>query len=158
MALLDGLKQKAVESIQDQDLQKKWIEKGFDQVVAAARKNLPEGDDEEVRAVRETAEYGLAKLERHKGALVGLGQHGLRSTITLLGLGRYDDAAEHAALVRLRTSASWDDVTAVLLETAEAGNQAKRDLDAEIEEVKDALKDIGATAAKALLPLLLAVI
>ena len=159
MPLLDKLKEKALDAINDEEKQAKWVDKGFDSAVKAARDLIPTADDEaEIKSLADAAEYGLKKLEKHKSALVGLGQHGLRSTISLLGLGQYDEAARHAALVELRTTASWLEVNKAILSTAAEGNQAKRDLDAKIEEVKDVLKDIGTTAAKAVLPFLLAVI
>ena len=147
MSLIDNLKDKAIAAISDEEKQKDWISKGFDSAVKEGHKLLPQGDDE-----------GESKLEKHKSALVKLGQHGLRSTLSLLALGDYGGAARHAALVTLRTTASWDEVSDTIVATAEAGNQAKRDLDAAIKEFKDVLKDIGITAAKSLLPILLALI
>lgn len=157
MSLLDSLKEKAISAISDEEKQKEWVEKGFDAAVKEGRKLLPAGDGE-LKPVREAGEYALGKLEKHKGTLVKLGQHGLRSTLSMLALGDYDGAARHAALVTLRETASWGEVSATIRETADAGNQAKRDLDAEIKEIKAALKDIGITAAKSLLPILLALI
>lgn len=164
MSLLDTLIAKAAETVNDEERQKKWVEKGFDSALAEARKLLPDapsdlGDEGvEAKALRETAEFGLDKLEKHRDTLASLGAHGLRSTITLVGLGKYDDAAKHAALLRLRKSASWGEVSNAILSVAREGNEAKRQLDAEIEELKAALKDIGVTVAKSVLPLLLAVI
>jgi hypothetical protein len=158
MPLLDKLKEKALEAVLDEDKHKEWLESGFDKAMEEGRKVLPQGDETEVKAVREAGEFALAKLEKNKGALVGLGQHGLRSTLTMLSLGQYDGAARHAALVSLRTNASWDSVSETIIDTAEAGNEAKRQLDEEIAAIKAALKDIGITAAKAVLPILLALI
>jgi len=159
MPLIDNLKEKAIAAITDEDKQKEWLDKGFDSAIAEGRKLLPTGDDEgELKAVRESAEYALSKLEKHKVTLVKLGQHGLRSTLSLLALGEYDGAARHAALVTLRETASWDEVSNAIVSTAEAGNEKKRELDAEIKEIKGVLKDIGITAAKSLLPILLALI
>lgn len=159
MSLIDNLKEKAISAITDEDKQKEWLDKGFDSAVAEGRKLLPTGDDEgELKAVRESADYALNKLEKHKGTLVKLGQHGLRSTLSLLALGDYDGAARHAALITLRETASWDEVSKTIVATADAGNEKKRELDAEIKEITDALKDIGITAAKSLLPILLALI
>jgi hypothetical protein len=159
MSLIDNLKEKALSAITDEDKQKEWIEKGFDSAIGEGRKLLPVGDDEgELKAVRESAEYALNKLEKHKGTLVKLGQHGLRSTLSMLALGDYDGAARHAALITLRETASWDEVSSTIVTTAEAGNEAKRELDAEIKAITDALKDIGITAAKSLLPIFLALI
>jgi hypothetical protein len=158
MALLDKLKDKAIATALDPEKHKEWTETGFDKAMSEARKLLPEGDDEaEVKALRETAEFALDKLEKNKASLVGLGLNGLRSTMTLVGLGQYDEAAKHAQLVALRETASWDEVTAKITATAQEGNEAKRQLDAEVEALKDMLKDIGITAAKAILPLLLAI-
>ena len=159
MSLLERFKEKAVETVNDPERHKEWTEKGFDSAMKEARKLLPEGDDEaEIKALRETAEFGLDKLEKHKSTLIGLGAHGLRSTLTMVGMGQYDDAARHAALVTLRETASWGEVSSAITSTANDGNKAKRDLDASVEEIKDALKDIGITAVKSVLPFLLAVI
>lgn len=158
MSLLDKLLDKAKDSVNDEEKQKEWVEKGFDKALDEARDLLPSAGetDNELKSLRETGEFALNKIAKHKDALVGLGQHGLRSTVSLVGLGRYDDAAKHAALVKLRKTASWDEVSAAIIATAEDGNQAKRELDAEIAELKAALKDIGVTAAKAIIPLLIA--
>lgn len=159
MSLIDNLKEKALSAITDEDKQKDWLDKGFDSAIKEGRKLLPTGDDEgELKAVRESGEYALNKLEKHKGTLVKLGQHGLRSTLSLLALGDYDGAARHAALITLRETASWDEVSKTIVATADAGNEKRRELDAEIKEITDALKDIGITAAKSLLPILLALI
>lgn len=160
MSLIDNLKEKALKAINDEEKQKDWIAGGFDSAIKEGHKLLPELDDEqpELKAVRESGEYALAKLEKHKGTLVRLGQHGLRSTLSLLALGDYDGAARHAALITLRETASWDEVSDTIVTTAKAGNQAKRELDAEIKAIKAMLKDIGITAAKSLLPILLALI
>jgi hypothetical protein len=158
MSLLDSLKEKAVSAIADEDKQKEWIESGFDSAVKEGHKLLPAGDEVELKAVRESGEYALAKLEKHKGTLVKLGQHGLRSTLSMLSLGDYNGAARHAALITLRETASWDEVSNAIATAAEEGNQAKRDLDAAIKEIKEALKDIGIVAAKTLASLFLALI
>jgi hypothetical protein len=161
MSLLDSLKDKAIKEISDEEKQKEWIDKGFDAAIADGHKLLPAeevGEDKELEAVRKSGEFALAKLEKHKGALVKLGQHGLRSTLGALSLGDYDGAAQHAALVALRKTASWDEVSAAIVGTAEAGNEAKRELDAAIKEVTDALKDIGVVAAKTLFSLFVALV
>ena len=158
MSLLESLKEKAVKAISDGEKQKEWIEKGFDSAIKEGRKLLPQGDSQELKAVREAGDYALRRLENNKDALIGLGQHGLRSTLAMLALGDYDGAARHAALVSLRETASWDEVSRTIRATSDAGNQAKRDLDAKIAAIKEALKDIGIAAAKAALPLLLALI
>jgi hypothetical protein len=157
MSLLDKLKDKAVEAALDPEKHKKWIDSGFDDAMGKARKLLPEaGDSAELKALNETAEFALDKVEKNKASLVGLGQNGLRSVITMVGLGQYDEAAKHAQLVTLRETASWGEVTAKITATAEDGNKAKRELDEQIAAIKAALKDIGVTAAKAILPLLIA--
>lgn len=157
MSLLDRLKDKALEEARDPARQKKWVESGFDAALEKSRKLLPtDWTEGELKALRDTAEFGLQKLELHKAALVKLGEQGLKSTLTLVAIGDYEEASKHAALLYLRESADWDAVTAAILREAEAGNQAKRDLDAAREEILDVLKDIGVTAAKAALPLLLA--
>ena len=158
MSLLDSLKGKAISSVNDEEKQAEWVTKGFDAAVKEGREILPTGDTSEEKAARETAEFALNKLEVNKDSLVGLGAHGLRSTITLLGLGKLDDAARHAAMVKLRTTATWSEVSSTIIATSEEGNQVKRELDAEIKALKAMLKEIGITAAKALLPVLLAVI
>lgn len=159
MPVLDKLKEKAFEAILDDKRQKEWIETGFDAAIGKARALLPDDWTEaELKALRDTAEYGLARLEKHKPTLVELGEHGLKSTLTLVAIGNYDEAARHAALLALRESGSWDEVTDAIMGAAQAGNQAKRDLDAKREEILAVLKDIGIAAAKAALPLLLAAI
>lgn len=158
MSLLDSLKSKALSSVNDEERQAEWVTKGFDAAVKEGREALPAGDSPEETAARETAEFAIKKLEVNKAALVGLGAHGLRSTITLLGLGKLDDAARHAATLKLRTTATWSEVSNTIIATSEEGNQVKRELDAEIAATKAMLKEIGITAAKALLPVLLAVI
>jgi hypothetical protein len=161
MSLLDKLKDKALDAVNDEEHHKEWSEKGFDAAMKEARKLVPkeaEGESEELKAVRTTAGYALDKLEKNKDSLVGLGAHGLRSTITMLGLGQYDEAAKHAALIQLRETASWSEVSAAITSTAEAGNRAKRELEAQVEAMKKTFKDIGVAAAKAVLPMLLAVI
>lgn len=160
MSLIDNLMSKATSAISDEEKHKEWLESGFDKLVEEGRGLIPAaGDDEpELKAVRESAEFALSKLEKNKSSLVALGQHGLRSTLSLLALGDYDRAARHAALLTLKESASWDEVSETITRTAEAGNEKKRELDAEVDAIKGALKDIGVAAAKALLPILLAVI
>jgi hypothetical protein len=150
---------KAVKEISNEENQGAWVEKGFDTAIKEGRKLLPKkgfGKDKELKAVRESGEFALAKLEKHKGALVKLGKHGLRSTLSKLALGDYEGAARHAALVTLRKTASWDEVSKTIVATAEAGNEAKRELDATVKEITDVLKDIGVTAAKALVSIFLA--
>jgi hypothetical protein len=159
MSLLDSLMDKAAKEISDEENQKAWVEKGFDAAIKEGHKLLPEeevGEDKELKAVRESGEFALAKLEKHKGSLVKLGKHGLRSTLSKLALGDYDGAARHAALVTLRKTASWDEVSATIVAAAEEGNEAKRELDAAVKEFTDTLKDIGVVAAKALASIFLA--
>lgn len=159
MSLLESLKEKAVKALSDEEKHKEWIAKGFDSALKEGRSLLPtDMTNLELKAVRESGEYALTRLEKHKDALIGLGQHGLRSTLAMLALGDYNGAARHAALVYLQDSASWSEVDRTIRETSEAGNQAKRELDAKIAEIKAVLKDIGIAAAKAVLPLLLALI
>jgi hypothetical protein len=158
MSLLDSLKAKAIKEISDEEKQKEWVEKGFDAAIKEGNKLLPEGDEPELKAVRESGEFALAKLEKHKGSLVKLGAHGLRSTLSMLALGDYDGAAKHAALISLRKTASWDEVSATIVATAEEGNEAKRELDAAVKEATDMLKDIGVATAKTLGALFLALI
>lgn len=155
---LDELKWKAITALRDEEKQREWIEKGFDASMKEARKLVPAGDGE-LKAVRGAATYALDRIEKHKASLVRLGQEGLNSTITFLAMGDYESAANHAAaLMTLRTSASWSEVDAAILGQAESGNQKKRELNAARKEVLDALKDIGVAAAKAALPFLLALV
>lgn len=160
MSLLDKLKDKALEAANDKDHHKEWTEKGYDALIGEARKLVPKdvADDGEMKALADAATNALDKLDEHKDSIVKLGANGLRSTVTLLSLGQYDDAARHAALVQLRETASWSEVNDAITSTAEAGNQAKRELEAEVEAMKDVLKDIGVSAGKAVLPFLLALI
>lgn len=158
MSLIENLMTKAVDSLNDEESQKEWVESGFDKLLEEGRSALPATDETELKAVRESGEYALGKLEKHKSSLVRLGQHGLRSTLSLLALGDYDKAAEHAAFLALRETASWDEVSETIRQTADEGNQKKREIDAEVAAIKEVLKDIGVASAKALLPILLAVI
>jgi len=170
MALLDKLEDKALEEINDPARQKAWVERGYDAVAGKIMDLLPADpelaanglpltqEQQELRSFREAVVFDLAKLERHKPTLVSLGEHGLRSTIALVGLGRYDAAAKHAALITLRTTASWSQVNEAILTDAETGNQKKRDLDAKIAELKTVLRDVGTFAATRLLPFLLTLI
>lgn len=158
MLLIDKLKKKALDAVKDEAKHKEWLEGGFDKAVSEMRGQLPaKGSSEQQDAVRSTASYGLDKVVKHRATLVGLGEHGLRSTFTMIGMGQPREAARHAALIQLRKSGSWDDATNVLVSTTEDGNQAKRDLDAKINKIEDAILDIGVTAAKAVLPFLFAV-
>ncbi len=156
MSLLDSLKEKAVKEISDKESRKEWVEKGFDAAIKEGRALLPAGDDVEIVAVREAGGYALDKLVKHKGSLVKLGQHGLRSTISMLALGDYDGAAQHAVLLSLCRTGSWGQVSGAIIATAQDGNAAKRELDVAIREIEDVLKDIGITAAKALASIFLA--
>jgi len=159
MPLLDRIKETALEVVLDEDRQKAWVESGFDSALKGARALLPDDWTEaELKSLRDSAEHGLQKLELHKDTLVQLGEHGLKSTLTLLAIGNYDEASRHAALLVLKQEGSWDDVSDAILGAAQAGNQAKRNLDAKREEILTVLKDIGIGAAKALLPLMLAAI
>ena len=75
MSLLESLKAKAVKEISDEEQQKEWVETGFDAAIKEGHKLLPSDlseDDAELKAVRESGEFALAKLEKHKGALVKL--------------------------------------------------------------------------------------
>jgi len=157
VSLFENLEQKAVDAISDKEKQKAWIDKGFDAAVKQSRALLPAGDDAELKAIRESGEYAIGKLEKHKDVLVKLGEHGLRSTISALALGDYSEASRHAALVSLG-GASWDAATQAIVDTAKTGNQAKRDYDASVNEIMTVLKDIGIAAAKSLLPILLKLI
>jgi hypothetical protein len=167
MSLIDSLQTKALEAINDPARQNEWVTRGYDAAVDKIAGLLPPGQDastpltseqRELQALRQTLLFDLGKLEKHKPVLVGLGEHGLRSTISLLGLGNVDNAAKHAARVALKASASWGQVGEAILTTAEAGNQQKRDLDKKIEELKVVLKDLGTFAAARLLPFLIALI
>ena len=159
MSLLGRIKGRALETVLDEQRQKNWVESGFDLAIKNSRALLPDDwTESELKALRDAAEHGLQKLEQHKGAVVKWGEQGLKSTLTLVAIGDYDEASKHAALVTLRESGSWDDVSSAILGTAAAGNQAKRDLDATREEILAVLKDIGIGGAKAILPLLIAAI
>ena len=158
MSLATDLVAKALDTISDQDKQKAWIEKGFDVALKEGAKLLPSGDGE-LKAVRESGEYAIAKLEKHKGALVKLGEDGLASTMQFLSLGDYTGATRHAdALISKIKTGGWDDVSSAIVEGSEAGNVAKREHDAAMAEIAAALKDIGVTAAKSILPVLLMLI
>lgn len=158
MPVLDKLQEKAKEAVLDPKRHNAWISSGFDQAVKRMRGLVPSGTEPELQSARDTADYALAKLEKHKGTIVKWGEDGLASTIAMLASGRYDDASRHAALLVVREQASWDQVSLAIVSTAEAGNQKKRELDKAVAETLEVLKDIGVTAAKALLPLALAAI
>lgn len=159
MSLLDKLIEKAGEEVHDPENHREWSEKGFDEAVSEGRKLLDEKlGDPGLILVRNTADAALDKIEKHKDSFVTLGASGLRATIALLAQGRLDDAAHEAALIQLRTSANWDEVSAAITGAAESGDQARRDFETSKSDVLEVLKDVGVTAAKALLPLLLAVI
>lgn len=157
MSLLNSFKTKAIEHVNDKDRQKKWVETGFDAAVSEAGKLIPTGDlDPGLQYVADLAKVGLDRLVENKETLVGLGENGLRTALVFVGIGDYDSAAKHAALLTLRQSGSWDDVTNAIVTTAESGNEKKRKLDKAYEEIKAVLKSIGYAAAKAILPLLIA--
>jgi len=156
MSLLDSLIKKGLESASDAERQREWVESGFDKAIEEARDLVPSGDGE-LKEVREQAVFALDSLEANRETFVVLGAHGLRSVFSLLALGRYDDSAKQAALISIKES-SWDEVTAKLIATAERGNEQKRQLDQAVEDFKKTLKEIGVKAAKALLPLLIAMI
>lgn len=159
MPLLDSLISKAVNTISDTERQEKWVDTGFDKALSGMRGILPRGDlSPEIEILRSEAAEGLNKLEEHKGDLVLLGANGLRSTLTMVGLGQYETAAQHAALLTLKQSGSWGDVTKAITTTAEAGNESLRALEAARAKMIDVLKSIGMSAAKAVLPFLLALI
>lgn len=161
MSLLGSMVEKAAKDVTDSEKQKAWVESGFDAAMDGIRGEIPSASDDETsesRVLRETAEFGLDKLEKNREVFVGLGKHGLQSTLALVGLGRYDEAAKNAALLALRETASWDQVTAAIDTTAEDGNQKKRELDAQVKSVKGILIDLGASAAKSLFMLLVSAI
>lgn len=158
MSLFQEILNKSIDSLSDDERQKDWAEKGFDKTVEFMREALPaNGESNELDAVRTTGEYALALLEKNKSDLVGLGAHGLRSTILLASLGRIGEAANHAAAIEM-SNLSWEDTISAMLSKAESGNRAKRELDRKVEVFKGVLKSIGPVAAKALLPLLIAAI
>ncbi len=159
MALLDKLLTRASEEVRDPEHHKEWAEKGFDKAIEESR-SFVEGTvlDPTLDDVKATALDGLDRLVEHRDAMVTLGASGLRAAISMLAMGRLDDAAKEAALLQLRSSASWDEVSAAITTAAEAGNQARREFEAAKKEILGVLKDIGITAGKALLPVLLAVI
>jgi hypothetical protein len=158
VSLVDTLWKRALEAVSDEEKHAEWVSKGYDEALAGARKNLPQGDSEEAKIAREVGEKALDKLVEHKGSFVELGKHGLRACLVELATGQYEDAARRAALTRLREEASWGDVNAAILIAAKEGNERKRQLDTAREQVLEVLKDIGIALAKAALPLILSVI
>jgi hypothetical protein len=126
-----------------------WIQSGVDSI----RKKLPTGDDPELVAVRATAEYGLATLERNKDLFGRLGEDGTTAFMGFLAMGDKARAGKVVTdrLAYLRLSAGWDELDATVDAAADRTLRAKRDQDAAIALIKD----VGSVAASKLLPFLL---
>lgn len=156
MSLLDSFKKKAVDSVASGELDlDDWAATGFDALLDKAGELLPSGGDVGEVAASAAGTAALRTIRAKKAVMARLGKHGLRSTIAMVAMGSYDAAAQHAALVSLKRRGTWDEVTTAIRMTSEAGNQAKRDLDAAHEEFTSTLKAIGINAARAALPLLI---
>jgi len=125
-----------------------WIEDGLKE----AAKLLPKGDTVEERALREGGEYALAKLEAHKSSL---GRMSYQTALAFLGhtaIGQYSEASSVLLSAYGGGQGAWGAADAVVAGAGDATEQAKHDQD----ELKALAKTIGSTAAKAALPLLMA--
>lgn len=160
MSLLDGMVELGLKEVLDREKHDKWVDEGYDKMLKAGRKLLPEAEDGSEVAVfaRDMGSEALNKLEEHKGTLVQLGKNGLRGTIHYVALGMYDDATKLAYRLHLKESAGWDTIHAAIDASSEAGAKAKREMDGALDKLLEVLKDIGITLAKAALPLILAAI
>lgn len=158
MSIIDDWKQKALDQVGEKS--REWIESGFDKAIEKAHDQLPLPATPELNAIRKTGEIALERVSEQRENLIDLGEHGLLLALTHIANGQIDRAARDAALVKLRDQASFDEVDAAILESAAAGVEKKRKLDAAqaavLKGLKTAFKEIGSVAAKAALPLLIA--
>jgi hypothetical protein len=123
-----------------------WI----DDLLVAARTVLPPG----ASRAREEGEAALAKIDGHRADLIHLGRYGLAATLGALARG--DELA--ARIEYLRDRAGAQELLVASLQGTRAGIVAA---DARREAASRALgvlRAIGVEAARAALPLLLAVI
>jgi len=125
-----------------------WIEK----VIEAARKELPEGQGEEITAIRNAGIYALGKLDANKGKLAKMSERQLMAFLARISLGKFKTAAKVYA--GTKPGSQWAQAHHDVATTGDATAQSKRDYD---EAIKLA-KEIGSTVAKTLLPLLLTVV
>lgn len=145
---MSNILDKFAEAVADASGDPKWIEKAIE----AARKELPEGGGQEVTAIRNSGIYALSKLEEHKDELAALSE---RQVIAFLGrasLGNFRKAGE--AYAGTKPGSRWASAHAAIDQAGDDTEQAKRDYDAGVALAKE----IGSTAAKSLLPLLMAVL
>ena len=150
MSTLEGWAKKAVEKGADNAFKKapEW----FDAAMGKARAVLPvAGGTPEQSAVRFAGVRGLEVVASQKGRLLKLGEDGLRSFLGHVAIGR---SAQGARMLTAYGGGqgAWGAADAAVAGTGDHTEQTKRDHD----ELVTAAKEIGAAAAKAVLPLLLA--
>ena len=125
-----------------------WLEKGLDKLPDL----LPEGGSVEERALREGGEYAIAKLRTHKDAVARMGYQGAMAFMGRVAIGHYTEASKILLASYGGGQGAWGAADADVASSGDATEQAKRDQDAAIASAKA----FGSAAAKAALPLLMA--
>lgn len=105
--------------------------------------------------VKDAAKAALDSLVGHKSDLLHLGGQGLTAFVAFLALGNEKNAKE---LLYLANEASLDELLAASDAAADKTVQAKKDDAAAQAKIVAILKDVGVSAAKSLLPVMLAVV
>ena len=139
MSQLDDWADKAMAEVKEHGVE--WIDKGLEEW----RDMIP-GDAPTL--TRDLSEAGLTIVERHKVELARMGEAGLAAFLGWAAIGNY----EKASLVYLRTQAGWGQLHGAL----DQAGQKILDKVAEKEAAVKLAKEIGSSAAKAVLPLVLA--
>lgn len=147
MSVFDRLARKATSEVGDKS--PKWV----DDAAKRIRDELPKGDAPEAKAVRETGEYALGKLEKAREPIGRLGEAGATAFFGYLAMGDELAATRFAGnrLAFLRERAGWAELDAEVDAAAIKTLAAKKDQDAAVALAKD----VGSVAAKQLLPFLL---
>ena len=147
MSLIDKLEEKALKRVHEDGAE--WVGKFADKM----RGELPEGDGAEVKAIRETGEFAIKRIEENKDKLARLGEEGLVVFLAQIGRGQFDKAG---GLLRKLSSgqAGWGGIGDAITAAGDRTMQAKADQDAAIALAKD----IGSAAAKALVPIALGLV
>jgi hypothetical protein len=139
--------EKAKELVQDPEK----AGKVFDLTLNAARSKLPsEKEDGEISPLYMLGSQALNKVEAHRAELMYLGQDGLVAFLGYLAAG--DESGAKSIYRHLEKSAGWDELYAA------SASLQKKTIEDRVERDKfyAAMWDLGASAARAALPFLLA--
>lgn len=130
--------------------------KAFDEILTAARNDLPLKDTLEPAALatRNATEEALKQLERKRKELGKLGDYGLAAVLSHISVGNFDIAVAQY----IRHTSNISDLLAVMHAQDAASLEAKQRLDAAKKRALAILKDVGSVAARYALPAILTVL